>query len=141
MTDRLRVPTHVLALLSASTAAYAVLLAGVAGAQSGGEAALIANRQPVQVGVESLSAAHDALAAQLDRARLAYADAANAYTAAGGGLDALEASLTGLASTVSDINGVATSLPTTVKLPPVRTITKVSVPATHTTTGASGVVK
>jgi len=132
-------PSHIWVMLGASTAGYALMLAGVAGLQARDEAGLIAARRPSVEGVAQLSAGHDALNARLDAARAAYAATADEYAAAGGTLDALHEQVGLLAGLVAEIDGVSRTLPTSVKLPVVRrSVTSISVPSTSGTTGASG---
>ena len=134
-----RVPSHVLVMLGASTAGYALVLAGVAGLQSRAEADLAAARSPAVEALADLRAGHEALVRRLDAARTDYAQAADAYLAAGGALDALHAQVGSLSALVVEIDGVSRSLPTSVKLPVVRqSVVSVSVPSTQATTGASG---
>lgn len=144
MTERrpVHIPAHVLVMLSASTAAYAITLAGVAGAQSANEAALAAARDPLARQVDQVTAGHDQLADRLDRAAADYAAAAQAYLAAGGGLRALQDDLAGLSGVVAGIDGVSRALPATVSLPTVRgSVSAGRAPASHATTGASGTVR
>jgi hypothetical protein len=132
-------PAHVWVMLGASTAGYALLLAGVAGLQSRNEADLIAARQPAVDGVAAVASGHDALIRRLEDARAAYAATVDRYVAAGGSLDALDGNLGSLAGLVAEIDGVSRSLPTSVKLPAVkRSVSSVSAPSTSGTTGASG---
>ena len=132
-------PVHIWTILGASTAGYALMLAGVTGLQSRNEADLIAARQPAVDGVAQLASGHDGLLLELDRARAAYAATVNTYASAGGTLDSLHEQVASLAGVVAEIDGVSRSLPTTVKLPAVRqTVRSVSVPSTSGTTGASG---
>jgi hypothetical protein len=140
MTERqaARIPVNVFVLLSASTAAYALVLAGVAGVQSRDDAALAAARDPVANAIEQVAAGHDALADQLQRARAGYAAAAAAYTAAGGELTGLDGLLGNLATVVADIDGVSRSLPSSVRLPAIRGSVSGGAPSTHATTRASG---
>jgi hypothetical protein len=141
MTDRqpFRIPPHVFVLLSASTAAYAITLAGVAGLQSANEAALGAERGPVAHAIEEVGAGHDALLERLERSRAAYAAAARSYLVAGTTLPTFEAGLADLATVVASIDGVSRSLPTAVRLPSIRgSVPGGRAPATHATTGASG---
>jgi hypothetical protein len=132
-------PTSIWLLLGASTAGYALMLAGVAGLQSRNEADLIAARRPAVDGIAELVSGHDDLRAQLDQARAAYAATVQQYGAAGGSLDALHEQVALLAAIVAEIDGVSRTLPTSVKLPAVRqSVRSVSVPTTSGTTGASG---
>jgi hypothetical protein len=134
-----RVPPHVLVMLSASTALYALSLAGVAGQQSAADASLAAARDPLARAVEQVAAGHDRMGAQLDGARARYAAAAQAYLAAGDSMTTLEAQLGTLSKAVSEVAGVSRSLPSTVRLPSVAgSVAGGRAPATHATTGASG---
>ena len=148
MTDRarpgagldLRLPAHIGVFLGASTAAYAVTLAGVTALQAQSEAVLIADRAPVVSGVEAITARNEQLAAALSAAGADYQAATEAYMANGGRLADLEQALAALASKVAQIDGVSRSLPTGVNLPTVvRRVTTSTAPATSSTTGASGV--
>ena len=140
MTDRtwLGLPSHVVVMLGASTATYALVLAGVAGLQSRSEADLAALRAPALEGVTSLSAGHDAIDARLRAAQDAYNASVQAYVDAGGSLDTVELNLGAFAAVVAEIDGVSRSMPTTVKLPAVKRSTSAGAPTTQGTTGASG---
>ena len=83
------VPAHVWVMLGASTAGYALVLAGVAAIQSNAEAILISARRPAVEGVAQLAAGHEELIRRLDAAQAGYATAADTYGAAGSTLDAL----------------------------------------------------
>lgn len=132
-------PGHVWVMLGASTAGYALMLAGVAGLQSRNEADLIAARRPAVDGVAQVASGHDWLQQRLDAARANYGATVDAYAAAGGTLDALHEQVGLLAGLVAEIDGVSRTLPTTVKLPAVkRSVSSVSAPSTSGTTGASG---
>lgn len=139
-TDRtwLGLPSHVIVMLGASTATYALVLAGVAGLQSRSEAALAAAHAPTADGVTTLSAGHDLIGLRLHAAQDAYNAAVQAYVDAGGSLEAVEERLRSFADAVAEIDGVSRSMPTTVKLPPVQRSSGASAPTTHATTGASG---
>ena len=135
----LGLPSHVIVMLGASTAGYALVLAGVAALQARSEAGLAAARAPAVAGVERLAAGHDLLTTTLDRAQAEYNSTVRAYLAAGGSLDELHAQLGAFAGLVGDIAGVSQNLPTTVKLPVVqRSTSSVKKPSTSGTTGASG---
>lgn len=136
----LHLPAHIGVFLGASTAAYAVTLAGVTALQAQGEAALIADRAPVVAGIDSIAARNEQLAAALSAAGTEYQAASDAYVANGGRLADLEQALAALASKVAQIDGVSRSLPAGVNLPKVaRRVTTSTAPATSATTGASGV--
>lgn len=136
----LRLPAHIGVFLGASTAAYAVTLAGVTALQAQGEAALIADRAPVVAGVDSIAARNGRLAAALSSAGADYQAATDSYVANGGRLADLEQALATLAAKVAKIDGVSRSLPTGASIPKVvRRVTTSTAPATSATTGASGV--
>ena len=136
----LRLPAHIGIFLGASTAAYAVALAGVTALQATSEAALIAERAPVVAGIDAVAARNEQLATALSKAGADYQAATDAYVASGGRLADLEQALAALSSTVAKIDGVSRSLPTAVNLPKVvGRITTSTAPATSATTGASGV--
>jgi len=141
MTERVSrpLPPHVLVMLGASTAAYAVALAAVAGVQSADEAALAAARDPVARAVEQVAAGHDQIEDRLDRGRYLYVAVAEAYAAAGGSMATLEAQLGTLATTVDAIDGVSRSLPSLARLQSIAgSVAGGRAPMTHATTGASG---
>jgi len=141
MTERqpARIPAHVFVMLSASTAVYALALAGIAGVQSRDDAALAAARGPATRAIEQLAAGHDQLGDRLDRARAAYAAAAESYRAIGGALGTLEGQLGDLGTVVAGIDGVSRTLSASVRLPAIRgSVSGGGVPATHATTRASG---
>jgi len=132
-------PTHVWVLFGASTAGYALLLAGVTALQSNADADLIAARQPAVDGLAQLVAGHEALSKRLDAAGADYGAAADAYSSVGGTLDALHSQVGLLAGLVAEIDGVSRSMPAAVKLPAVRrTVSTTTAPSTSGTTGASG---
>lgn len=134
----LRLPAHVAVMLGLSSAGYAVILAGVAANQGRAEAALAAERAPALAAVASITQVNDSLTETLSGAGLEYTAIANAYDQAGGGLEALDAALAGLAGSVAQIDGVSRALPATVPLPAVSRSVRTVVPTTHATTGASG---
>lgn len=140
MTDRRfpGMPPHIVVMLSASTAGYAILLAGVAGLQSENDAALAAARAPLAGAVERLAADHEGLSGVLERSRASYDSLSATYAAIAGRLGSLESTLTGFAGTVAEIDGQSRSLPTSFKVPALKTVSRVSVPATQGTSGASG---
>jgi len=135
----LGLPSHVVVLLAASTAGYALLLAAVAGIQSRNEADLAAVRQPAVEGVAQLRAAQDDLTSQLAAAQASYNPTVAAYNDAGGSLQALTSQLGDLSIVVGQIDGVSRSMPATVKLPVMKSsVGSVRSPSTQSTTGASG---
>ena len=135
----LRLPPHIGVFLGASTAAYAVAIAGVTVLQAQGEAAAAADRAPVVSGIDAIAARNQRLAAAMSTADADYQAATEAYLASGGRLTDLEQALAALSAQVAKIDGVSRSLPSSVSLPKVvRRITTTTAPATTTTTGASG---
>ena len=135
----IRLPTHLVVLLGGATAMYSGWLAGVAGLQSHADGSLAVLRAPAVQGAADAADANDSLTGRLEAARLGYERLAARYQAAGASLDALDAQLADLSGVVAGIDGVSRTLPTTVKLPPIRTsVSSVGAPTTHATTGASG---
>jgi len=135
----LGLPSHVVVLLAASTAGYALLLAAVAGIQSRNEADLAAARRPAVAGVAQLRAGQDDLASQLAAAQASYNATVAAYNDAGGALQALTSQLGDLSIVVGQIDGVSRSMPAAVKLPVMKSsVGSVRSPSTQSTTGASG---
>jgi len=134
-----RLPTHIGILFGVSTAAYAVAVAGVAASQARDEAASAVAQAPTLSALHNIIATNDALAGRLGRSVSDYSALAQAYADAGGRLADLEAALTTLSGAVVEINGVSQALPATIPLPAVSRAVGGAVPATHSTTGASGV--
>jgi len=134
----LGLPSHVIVMLGASTATYALVLAGVAGLQSRTEADLAAMRAPAVEGLTSLQQGHDEIGARLQAAQDAYNAAVQSYSDAGWSLDELQAQLGAFAGAVAEIDGVSRSLPTSVTLPKVSRSSGSVAPSTQGTTGASG---
>ena len=143
MTDERRpaasVPAHLGVILGLSAGAYALTLAAVTGLQSSAEAATRMERAPTIASIDAMAAGHDRLTARLDAARAAYEAAAGVYGDAGLQVADLGARLDALAAAVSEVSGTASSLPSSVRLPPIsRSVAKVAAPASQATTGASG---
>ncbi|HJW21738.1 MAG TPA: hypothetical protein VJ506_04840 [Candidatus Limnocylindrales bacterium] len=134
-----RIPAHIGVLLGASTAAYAVTLAGITGLQATSEADLAAERAPAVAGVQDLGAKNQELGNALAAAGLHYDSLTRAYAAAGGRLADLEAALADLVTSVQAIDGVSRSMPASIPLPKVSRVSVGGAPATSSTTGASGV--
>lgn len=134
----LRVPAHVGVLLGASTAAYAVTLAGVTGLQAATDAEQAAEQAPAVAGLQDLAARNQALGNALAAAGQRYDELASAYTVAGGQLTDLGTALGGLSTSVQAIDGVSRSLPATAPLPKIGRASIGGAPATSSTTGASG---
>ena len=131
-------PPNILLLLGASTAAYALTLAGVAALQARSEATLAAARAPAAVGISELARGHDELLARLELASRRYEAAAREYMATTSTFAGVDDGLSSLAALVQEIDGVSRTLPTTVRVAPPRTTVRISAPATSATTGASG---
>jgi hypothetical protein len=133
------VPAHLGVILGLSTGAYALTLAAVTGFQSSAEAATRMERAPTIAAIGAMAADHDRLTVRLDAARAAYEAAAGGYGDAGLQVADLGARLDVLAAAVGEVSGTASSLPSSVKLPPIsRTVAKAAAPASQATTGASG---
>jgi hypothetical protein len=138
MTDARR-PIHIVVMIGASTALYAMSMAGVTAIQSSADRDLIRGRSPAEDAAARLRGGNDRLEMTLTRAADAYADAAARYDALAPQLDGMERSLDTLAGRVEAVGGAARSLPQTVTLPNVpRSAPAVSRPRTSATTGASG---
>jgi hypothetical protein len=141
VTDARR-PLHLAVMIGASTALYAVSMAGVTAIQSNNDRTLIMRQTPAEDAAARLHAGHDQLEAQINQAADAYGRAAGGYDALTPRLGDMEDSLGNLAGRVQTVSGAAQALPGRISLPPisrsvVRTVTT-SKPATSTTTGASG---
>lgn len=139
MVRSVRMPAHLGVLLGVAACGYALCLATVTGLQSSSEAQLAADRAPAIATIRIVQDNHARLEQRLGPARAAYAAAAEAYCVSGAGFATMEATLGELATLMTEINGTASSLPTSVKLPSVsRSVRGGSVPAVHATTTASG---
>lgn len=139
MIDR-RLPIHVAVLVGASTAAYAVSMAGVTALQSNTDQALIADRAPSLAAAERVSQAHDRLQAQIELSAGSYAGSAATYDALTADLSALDSSLEAYAGRMKTVSGAARALPARASLPSVaRSSGQVSSkPRAKATTAASG---
>ena len=134
-TDR-RIPLHLAVLVGASTAAYAISLAGITALQSAADGAVVSARAPARDAAARLTDGHDRLQAELDAAARSYETSATRY-------DDLSAEVTTLedfADAAARVSGAARALPGRVSLPSVsRTSTgTTSKPRVSGTTGASG---
>ena len=140
MTESRR-PLHLAVLFGASTALYAISIAGIAAVQSGADQSLIARQAPADEAANRLRAGHDELDVRLARLAAAYAHAASGYDRLSTSLGVAESSLDEYAARVDAVTGAAQSLPARVRLPAVppkvvvRTTTR---PRTSASTGASG---
>jgi hypothetical protein len=139
MTEARR-PVHLAVLLGASTAVYALSLAGVTALQSATDRALVAGQAPTQDAADRLGDGHDRLEAELATAMRRYAESAARYEALVATMATMESSLESYAGRAAAISGAARSLPARVSLPTVtRTVTTTVVkPRVRATTGASG---
>ncbi len=139
MTDPRR-PLHLAVLFGASTAIYAISIAGVASIQSTTDRALIAKQAPADDAATRLRDGHDALEARLASAAAAYARAAAGYDALVTTLDTTETALGDYAGRVEAVTGASKSLPSRVSLPSVssKVVVKSTRPKTSASTGASG---
>ena len=140
MTESRR-PLHLAVLFGASTALYALTMAGVAALQSGADRTLIARQAPADDAADRLRAGHDALDARLARLAAVYARAASAYGTVSSSLEVTESSLDDYAVRVEAVSGAAQALPARVRLPTVSTkvVTRTTTrPRTSASTGASG---
>lgn len=139
--SRPRRPWHIGTYLGVSIGTYAVLLAGVTGAQSGADATLIEARRPGVEAAAELRAAHDRLELEVTRIAARYTDAAQTYERAAERIAGLDGLVGDFAATVAEVDGSTASLPTRVSLPAVRRTVAAPVaamPTVHATTGASG---
>ena len=140
MTESRR-PLHLAVLFGASTALYAVSMAGVAIVQSGADRSLNARQAPADEAAERLRAGHDALDSTLARLAGDYTRAAGAYDTLSTSLGVTESSLDEYATRVEVVSGAAQALPARVRLPAVPTkvvIRTTTRPRTSASTGASG---
>ena len=126
-------------MVGASTALYAISMAGVTAIQSSADRDLMRRGSPAEDAAARLVDGNDRLETTLGRAADAYADAAARYDALAPQLDGMERSLDTLAGRVEAVGGAARALPQSVSLPKVtRSAPAASRPKTSATTGASG---
>ena len=140
MTDARR-PLHLAVMVGASTALYAVSIAGVTAIQSNNDQTLMLRQSPAEAAVARLREGHDRLEAAIDRATDDYGRAASGYDALAPQLTDMETSLEQLSGRVTTVSGAARALPGRVSMPAVsRTVptTTSSKPKTRATTAASG---
>lgn len=136
-----RQPLHLAVLFGASTALYAVSMAGIAAIQSGADRTLIARQAPADDAADRLRAGHDALGTRLERLAAAYARAASEFGTVSTSLEVTESSLDDYAVRVGAVSGAAEALPARVHLPAVSTkivVRTTTRPRTSASTGASG---
>jgi hypothetical protein len=138
MTDR-RLPLHIGTFLGVSAGAYALSLVAVTAFQARSDSAVIAARAPTVQVLAELDAKNESLLDDARRARLTYEQAMTTYQRMGTTLTDVDGELAKLAKTVENVDGLARALPDHVALPAIsRTVSTVSAPAVHATTGASG---
>ncbi len=132
-------------LIGASAAVYAVTLVGVAAMQSGGDAALAADRAPYVEAVAAAQAANDVLESTLLELDAQARALAHDYTAVGEDVAGYEARLDELAALVAEVQGSVAALPTRISLPTVTMRGAVGgssagarAPSTTASSGASG---
>ena len=102
MTESRR-PLHLAVLFGASTALYAVSMAGIAAIQSGADRSLVARQAPAGEAADRLRAGHDDLDTRLARLAAAYARAASGYDALSTSLGVTESSLDAYAGRVEAV--------------------------------------
>ena len=130
---------HVGVLVGVSTVTYAAVLAGVTSLQSASDAALIRARDPIARTVASVASDHDILERRAGAAADRYSSVAGEYASLGPAIDDLELTLDLLAATTRRLGASAAQLPARVALPSVRSAPgRLTAPATHAVTGASG---
>ena len=139
MTDR-RLPIHVAVLVGASTAAYAVSMAGVTALQSNTDQALITARAPSQAAADRAAQAHDRLQAQIQLSAGAYAASAASYDSLTADLSTLDSSLEAYAGRMAKVSGAARALPARASMPSVARSSgsSSSKPRVKASTAASG---
>ena len=138
MTDTRR-PIHLVVMVGASTALYAISVAGVTALQSASDRDLIRRQSPAEDAAARWRLGNDHLETTLGRASDAYAGAADRYRALAPGIDGMETSLDSLAGRIQAVGGAAKALPDRVSLPKMpRTAPAATRPRTTATTGASG---
>jgi hypothetical protein len=138
MTER-RMPVHLAVLVGASTAAYAISLAGMTAFQSAADQAVIEERTPRADSADRLAASHDRLQAEIDRSAAVYSGSAARFDEVAAGITSLDGSLDAYAGRMARVTGAARALPGHVSLPAVsRGSAARSKPATSASTGASG---
>jgi len=128
-------------MVGASTALYAVSMAGVTAIQSNSDRTLILRQSPAEAAVARLRDGHDRLEAAIDRATDDYGRAAGGYDALSPQLTQMETSLGLLSGRVEKVSGAARAVPGRVSMPAVsRSVsgTTTSRPKTTASTGASG---
>ena len=122
-----------------SAGAYSLALAGMTALQSRADAALAGDRTPMVQTLDAIAADHDELERAVSAAVSEYDRLAGTYDGLGATFSDVEDRLDVLAGMASSISHTASSLPSRVSLPSVRSATRsVTPPRTQATTGASG---
>ena len=130
---------HIGVLVSVSSVAYAVALAGVTTIQSTADRALIAARGPIDRVAGDLALQHDLLERAVGDSASRYAEIQDRYSRLGLAIGDLESNLDDVATVTQRINNSAARLPTRVALPTVRNAPAAArAPRVHAVTGASG---
>lgn len=139
MTER-RLPVHIAVLVGASTAAYAISLAGTTAMQSSADQALLLARAPSLEAAARISDGNDRLEADIASSTAAYAGSAAHFAELSTDLTALDMSLEAYAGRMAKVSGAVRALPARVSLPRVsRSVTSTSSkPRVAASTGASG---
>ena len=135
-----RIPAHIAVLVGASTAAYAISLAGTTSLQSGADQAVMLARAPSLAAAARISDGHDRLEADIARAATAYAGSAAHFDDITANLTALDTSLDAYAGRMQKVSGAARALPARVSLPRVSraVVSRSAKPRVAASTGASG---
>jgi hypothetical protein len=134
-----RFPLHLAVLAGCSTGAYALTLATVTTFQSGADGSLAREREPVASAIDSIASQHDDLERAISTAIQTYDEAAATYARLGASIADVEHGLDRLAGLTRKVSTSASTLPSRVTLPTVRSgPRRAAPPATHATTGASG---
>jgi len=135
-----RRPIHLAVLVGASTALYAVSLAGVTALQSGTDQAAIDDASPVAAAADRLRDGHDQLEDAVTAAESRYARTAARYDALTADISAVEDSLQAYANRMAAVGGATKSLPSKMSLPTVARAVRSSAskPVVRSTTTASG---
>jgi hypothetical protein len=134
-----RFPLHLAVLAGCSTGAYALTLATVTTFQSGADASLAREREPLASAIDSVASEHNDLERAISTAIDGYDEAAAMYARLGTSIADVEQGLDKLAGLTRKVSTSAATLPSRVTLPTVRSAPRrAGPPATHATTGASG---
>ena len=134
-----RRPVHLAVVVGLSAGAYAAALAGVTALQATGDRELAAANAPAVDALAMLTVEHDRLEARLAAAGSTYGARAAAYTDITDALAWLEDRLAKLAAEVKKVEGSASWVPPSVRMPSVsRDAPPATRPSSNGSTGASG---